>query len=146
MNPVNRRPQAAVHLPGWLVQVVPDGSQMPQQWRGQCRQFSCACNRLPQTDPPHPFRQSFTLAAVQKPRVLLNANPYREPLLAFHRYHSPKQIPHTRSLKTMPKQQKTALNMPRFIRCQTLTLLEKLNYLDAYEQADICESLLDHAD
>ena len=42
MNPVNRRPLAAVHLPGCLVQVVPDGSQMPQQWRCQCRQFSCA--------------------------------------------------------------------------------------------------------
>ena len=33
MNPVNRRPLAAVHLPGCLVQIVPDGSQMPQQWR-----------------------------------------------------------------------------------------------------------------
>ncbi|MGK3550352.1 Rop family plasmid primer RNA-binding protein, partial [Escherichia coli] len=29
---------------------------------------------------------------------------------------------------------------------QTLTLLEKLNELDADEQADICESLHDHAD
>ncbi|MGK3550250.1 Rop family plasmid primer RNA-binding protein, partial [Escherichia coli] len=34
----------------------------------------------------------------------------------------------------------------RFIRGQTLTLLEKLNELDADEQADICESLHDHAD
>ncbi|EKC0292655.1 Rop family plasmid primer RNA-binding protein [Escherichia coli] len=33
-----------------------------------------------------------------------------------------------------------------FIRNQTLTLLEKLNELDADEQADICESLHDHAD
>ncbi len=41
---------------------------------------------------------------------------------------------------------KTALNMARFIRSQTLTLLEKLNELDADEQADICESLHDHAD
>ncbi|EIT5866964.1 Rop family plasmid primer RNA-binding protein, partial [Salmonella enterica] len=37
-------------------------------------------------------------------------------------------------------------NMARFIRSQTLTLLEKLNELDADEQADICESLYDHAD
>ena len=37
-------------------------------------------------------------------------------------------------------------NMARFIRSQTLTLLEKLNELDADEQADICESLHDHAD
>ena len=36
--------------------------------------------------------------------------------------------------------------MARFIRSQTLTLLEKLNELDADEQADICESLHDHAD
>ena len=46
----------------------------------------------------------------------------------------------------MTKQEKTALNMARFIRSQTLTLLEKLNDLDADEQADICESLHDHAD
>ncbi|HCR7129947.1 TPA: Rop family plasmid primer RNA-binding protein [Shigella flexneri] len=46
----------------------------------------------------------------------------------------------------MTKQEKTALNMARFIRSQTLTLLEKLNELDADEQADICESLYDHAD
>ncbi|MGK3550298.1 Rop family plasmid primer RNA-binding protein, partial [Escherichia coli] len=32
------------------------------------------------------------------------------------------------------------------MRSQTLTLLEKLNELDADEQADICESLHDHAD
>ncbi len=36
--------------------------------------------------------------------------------------------------------------MARFLRSQTLTLLEKLNELDADEQADICESLHDHAD
>ena len=30
----------------------------------------------------------------------------------------------------MTKQEKTALNMARFIRSQTLTLLEKLNELD----------------
>ncbi|WDY07562.1 Rop family plasmid primer RNA-binding protein [Salmonella enterica] len=46
----------------------------------------------------------------------------------------------------MTKQEKTALNMARFIRSQTLTLLEKLNELDADDQADICEALHDHAD
>ncbi|MBJ2606364.1 Rop family plasmid primer RNA-binding protein, partial [Salmonella enterica subsp. enterica serovar Typhimurium] len=46
----------------------------------------------------------------------------------------------------MNKQQQTALNMARFIKSQTLTLLEKLNELDADEQADICESLHEHAD
>ncbi|EKS5376305.1 Rop family plasmid primer RNA-binding protein [Salmonella enterica] len=46
----------------------------------------------------------------------------------------------------MTRQEKTALNMARFIRTQTLTLLEKLNELDADDQADICESLHDHAD
>lgn len=46
----------------------------------------------------------------------------------------------------MTRQEKTALNMARFIRTQTLTLLEKLNELDADDQADLCESLHDHAD
>ncbi|OIN18412.1 hypothetical protein AO411_2031845 [Salmonella enterica subsp. enterica serovar Sarajane] len=46
----------------------------------------------------------------------------------------------------MTRQEKTALNMARFIRAQTLTLLEKLNELDADDQAGICESLHDHAD
>ncbi len=45
----------------------------------------------------------------------------------------------------MTKQEKTALNMARFIRRQTLTLLEQLNDLAADEQADICESLHDHS-
>ncbi|TYN38538.1 Rop family plasmid primer RNA-binding protein, partial [Salmonella enterica subsp. enterica serovar Typhimurium] len=36
--------------------------------------------------------------------------------------------------------------MARFIRKQTLTLLEKLNYLDADAQTDICESLHVYAD
>ena len=46
----------------------------------------------------------------------------------------------------MTKQQRTALNMAKFIQAQSLLLLEKLNELDADEQADICESLHDHAD
>ncbi len=46
----------------------------------------------------------------------------------------------------MTNQEKTALNMARFIRRQTLTLLEKLNDQDGDEQADICESLHDDAD
>ncbi|MEG8137745.1 Rop family plasmid primer RNA-binding protein, partial [Acinetobacter baumannii] len=46
----------------------------------------------------------------------------------------------------MTKQVKTALSMARFVRSQTLTLLEKLNDLDADDQADICEALHDHAD
>ncbi len=52
----------------------------------------------------------------------------------------------TRRHQTSDQTGKTALNMARFIRSQTLTLLEKLNELDADEQADICESLHDHAD
>ncbi|EAZ6544930.1 Rop family plasmid primer RNA-binding protein [Escherichia coli] len=38
----------------------------------------------------------------------------------------------------MNKQQQTALNMARFIKSQSLTLLEKL---DADEQAAMCERL-----
>ncbi len=46
----------------------------------------------------------------------------------------------------MTKHENTAHNLARFIRSQTLTLLEKLNDLDADEQADICEALHAHAD
>ncbi len=45
----------------------------------------------------------------------------------------------------MTKQEKTAAR-GALSESQTLTLLEKLNELDADEQADICESLHDHAD
>ncbi|HBD8351205.1 TPA: Rop family plasmid primer RNA-binding protein [Escherichia coli] len=38
----------------------------------------------------------------------------------------------------MTKQEKTALNMARFIRSQTLTLLEKLNELNADELYRSC--------
>lgn len=41
----------------------------------------------------------------------------------------------------MNKQQQTALNMARFIKSQSLTLLEKLDALDADEQAIMCERL-----
>ena len=78
--------------------------------------------------------------------MFIISNPYCEHPLAFHRYHYPmnRNPPYTEASVT--KQEKTALNMARFIRSQTLTLLEKLNELDADEQADICESLHDHAD
>ncbi|MBW6332266.1 Rop family plasmid primer RNA-binding protein, partial [Pseudomonas aeruginosa] len=41
----------------------------------------------------------------------------------------------------MNKQQQTALNMARFIKSQSLTLLEKLDALDADEQAARCKRL-----
>ncbi|EFJ1100456.1 Rop family plasmid primer RNA-binding protein [Escherichia coli] len=41
----------------------------------------------------------------------------------------------------MNKQQQTALNMARLIKSQSLTLLEKLDALDADEQATMCERL-----
>ena len=65
-----------------------------------------------------------------------------------HSYHAPMktEMPLHGDIRPVTKQEKTALNMARFIRSQTLTLLEKLNELDADEQADICESLHDHAD
>ncbi|WP_096180054.1 Rop family plasmid primer RNA-binding protein [Escherichia coli] len=44
----------------------------------------------------------------------------------------------------MNKQQQTALNMARFIKSQSLTLLEKLDALDADEQAAMCERLRAH--
>lgn len=46
----------------------------------------------------------------------------------------------------MNKQQKSALNMAKFIRGQSLLLLEKLNELDLDDEADLCEKLHDDAE
>lgn len=46
----------------------------------------------------------------------------------------------------MTKQQKTALNMAKFIQHQSLLLLEKLNELDLDVEADLCEKLHDDAE
>jgi hypothetical protein len=45
----------------------------------------------------------------------------------------------------MTKQQKTALNMAKFIQNQSLLLLEKLE-LDLDVEADLCEKLHDDAE
>ncbi|MHB3513363.1 Rop family plasmid primer RNA-binding protein [Klebsiella pneumoniae] len=45
----------------------------------------------------------------------------------------------------MTKQQKTALNMAKFIQNQSLLLLEKLNELDLDAEA-VCEKLHDDAE
>ncbi|MBC0889825.1 Rop family plasmid primer RNA-binding protein, partial [Escherichia coli] len=51
--------------------------------------------------------------------MFIISNPYREHPLAFHRYHYPmnRNPPYTEA--SMTKQEKTALNMARFIRSQT---------------------------
>lgn len=46
----------------------------------------------------------------------------------------------------MTKQEKTALNMAKFIRDQTLLLLEKLSELGLADQADACKQLHEQAD
>lgn len=46
----------------------------------------------------------------------------------------------------MTKQQKTALNMAKFIQAQSLLLLEKLNELDLDVEADLCEKLHEDAE
>lgn len=43
----------------------------------------------------------------------------------------------------MNKQQKSALNMAKFIRGQSLLLLEKLNELDLDDESNLCEKLHD---
>ncbi|RRW59718.1 Rop family plasmid primer RNA-binding protein, partial [Pantoea dispersa] len=43
-------------------------------------------------------------------------------------------------------QEKTALNMAKFIRDQSLLLLEKLNELDMDDPADMCERLHEDAE
>lgn len=44
------------------------------------------------------------------------------------------------------KQQRTALNMAKFIQAQSLLLLEKLNELDLDTEADLCEKLYEDAE
>jgi len=44
------------------------------------------------------------------------------------------------------KQQKTAVNMAKFIQGQSLLLLEKLNELDLDAEADLCEKLHEDAE
>lgn len=46
----------------------------------------------------------------------------------------------------MTKQEKTALNMAKFIRDQSLLLLDKLNELDMDAPADLCERLHEDAE
>lgn len=46
----------------------------------------------------------------------------------------------------MYQQNKTALNMAKFIRGQSLLLLEKLNDLDLDTEADLCEQLHEDAE
>lgn len=46
----------------------------------------------------------------------------------------------------MTKQQKTTLNMAKFIQAQSLLLLEKLNELDLDTEADLCEKLHEDAE
>ena len=46
----------------------------------------------------------------------------------------------------MTKQQKTALNMAKFIQAQSLLLLEKLNELALDTEADLCEELHEDAE
>ncbi|EHW1683178.1 Rop family plasmid primer RNA-binding protein [Salmonella enterica] len=46
----------------------------------------------------------------------------------------------------MTKQEKTALNMAKFIKDQSLLLLERLNELDMDTPADMCERLHEDAE
>ncbi|WP_370553395.1 Rop family plasmid primer RNA-binding protein [Edwardsiella tarda] len=46
----------------------------------------------------------------------------------------------------MTKQELSAVNMAKFIKAQTLILLEKLNDLDLDERADECEHLHEMAE
>lgn len=46
----------------------------------------------------------------------------------------------------MTKQEKTALNMAKFIQGQSLSLLEKLNELNLDQEADMCEKLHEDAE
>ncbi|AHM88201.1 Regulatory protein rop (plasmid) [Klebsiella pneumoniae] len=53
---------------------------------------------------------------------------------------------HARKERIMTKQEKTALNMAKFIKEQSLLLLDKLNELDMDTPADMCERLHEDAE
>ncbi len=55
--------------------------------------------------------------------------------------HTTQMTERTEKTEKMNKQQQTVLNMAGFIKSQSLTLLEKLDALDADEQAAMCEKL-----
>ena len=109
----------------------------------------------------HP--QSKTRAKTQQPQSRYIANPTKQPTESptSHQHHL-QNNPHAKQQSTITsniswitsttekgegrrenvnKQQQTALNMARFIKSQSLTLLEKLDALDADEQATLCERL-----
>ena len=46
----------------------------------------------------------------------------------------------------MNKQQRSAVNMAKFIQAQSLLLLEKLNELDCDNEAGLCEKLHEDAE
>lgn len=46
----------------------------------------------------------------------------------------------------MKKQESAALNMAKFIRAQSLLLLEKLDVLDLDDEAEDCEKLYEQAE
>ncbi|CDQ53915.1 unnamed protein product [Klebsiella pneumoniae] len=49
-------------------------------------------------------------------------------------------------MENMTKQEKTALNMAKFIKDQSLLLLDKLNELDMDTPADMCKRLHEDAE
>ncbi len=81
-------------------------------------------NRLTQADPPHPYRQLFTLTTFQQTACSSSVTRIVSILSRFIGIITPmnRNPPYTEASVT--KQEKTALNMARFIRSQTLTLLE----------------------
>jgi hypothetical protein len=71
----------------------------------------------------------------------ITSDPFSEPFVHPTPYRFTLSTDALRALMT--KQQKTALNMAKFIQNQSLLLLEKLNELDLDVEADLCEKLHD---
>ncbi len=74
----------------------------------------------------------------------ITSDPFSEPFVHPTPYRFTLSTDALRALMT--KQQKTALNMAKFIQNQSLLLLEKLNELDLDVEADLCEKLHDDAE
>lgn len=74
----------------------------------------------------------------------ITSDPFSEPFVHPTSYRFTLSTDALRALMT--KQQKTALNMAKFIQNQSLLLLEKLNELDLDVEADLCEKLHDDAE
>jgi len=72
-----------VNLPGNLVEVVTHAGELTKQRRRDRGKFAGTRGLLIQARLPHPGRELFTVAALQKSAVFVLSNPHREHFATF---------------------------------------------------------------